>query len=418
MNRTFLTTLLTTSFVLTTACQQSGNSNLDEAWNIRNDPRQMGWDFMKSEYSYTNNLEELPMSGSLEKDPWSGDYWPTYKGGITYRWNSGDPVNDRYAYDIISAQKDIQGVDVATLSPAEKYDLYLGAWDMPLTNYERQRTQVMKTVTGSNTFDPGFTIPQWEGLCHAWAPATIMYDAPKAVTLNSRDGIAIPFGASDIKALLTYNVHSTQKQNRTYFLGRRCNLNVEDLGDQLDRGDIDPEEYRLQYRERLSVTECADTNAGAFHITLANQIGLKNEGFIVDITRDAEVWNQAVSGFDTTIIDELQGARPNAAEGTVRSLLVQTAMTYINEIEHSFSGNLGERDRPHVEMYYLYWLELDEKNEIIGGEWAQPKDYFEVGFDASEYLDRPDFLWKVDDIGFTGVFEGLKDIYEASIKGP
>ena len=48
----------------------------------------------------TLNFHDLPTSASLST-PWSGDYWPTYKGGITYRWKRSCKFRseeDRYAH--------------------------------------------------------------------------------------------------------------------------------------------------------------------------------------------------------------------------------------------------------------------------------------------------------------------------------
>ena len=77
---------------------------------------------------------------------------------------------------------------------------------------------------------------------------------------------------------------------------------------------------------KLNRNECKDTNAGAFHIVIANQIAHMDEGFIVDVTRDAEVWNQAVQGFD---VKEIETKEPSAgsAEGTVKEVVVEQKCT-------------------------------------------------------------------------------------------
>src|SRR5574343_122515 len=60
------------------------------------------------------------------------------------------------------------------LSPAEKYDLYIGRTDFPLTNYELKRTGIR---TKKN-------IPEWEGICHYWAPASYLFDEPGPITVS------------------------------------------------------------------------------------------------------------------------------------------------------------------------------------------------------------------------------------------
>ena len=128
------------------------------------------------------------------------DYRATYKGGITYRWNDKDVEEEkRFSYEIIKEFKDLKE-DIKKLSPAEKYDLFLGRSEFPLTNYERKRTNILKTIEGHESYDKDFKIPTWEGLCHSWAPATILYSNPEPVTMVGKKGHKIEFGSSDIKA--------------------------------------------------------------------------------------------------------------------------------------------------------------------------------------------------------------------------
>ena len=92
---------------------------------------------------------------------------PTYKGGITYRWNAKieDKKNDQERWDYnLSKGVNFEGQDLSFLSPAEKYDLYRGDLNFTLTNYERRRTAIMKTIPGSKEYDPSYTIPKWEAL--------------------------------------------------------------------------------------------------------------------------------------------------------------------------------------------------------------------------------------------------------------
>ncbi|MFT6602754.1 MAG: hypothetical protein ACJARO_000262, partial [Bacteriovoracaceae bacterium] len=108
------------------------------AWDRDNNPNKMGYDYITRTYQYDNSFDALPLEGSLSKAPWSGDYWPTYKGGITYRWNSKKSTNENIAYKLTGVTN-IKSLDeLAKLSPSEKYDLFLGRTDFPLTNFERQ----------------------------------------------------------------------------------------------------------------------------------------------------------------------------------------------------------------------------------------------------------------------------------------
>lgn len=370
----------------------SSDSLLKEAWNQRNDPIIMVKDFEAK-------FDQLALQGALTHKVWSGDYWATNRGGISYRWNSDQWGAARYAYDLVNING-LESVDLTHLSPSEKYDLYIGAKDFPLTRYERERTEILKTVSGNPSFVEGFEIPGWFGICHAWAPATIHFDEPAAVEVTNKEGIKIPFGSSDIKALLSYFVHFDQNalggpsQNMTYFLADRCNQDFGKLRNDFMYGKITKEIYEA----KINSMPCRDVNAGAFHIVLANQISKMNQGFVADVTRDAEVWNQGVVAYRSTILLDNEGATAGAAPGTVREIIVDTEMDYITEIDNSWERPLFPNQIRT--KYYEYRLELNANGEIIGGEWLSDE--------------RPDFLWKQTIPEFYGFFAPLKEIYEAS----
>ncbi len=383
--------------LLLTSCQEKIQDSVskERAWDWKNNPTKMGIDYIVGKYKYSHKFAQLPTSGDLETRPWSGDYWPTYKGGITYRWNSSSSrVKDRIGYKLLSKEEYLT-VDTKSLSPAEKYDLYIGNFENTLTKFERNRTKILQTIKGNPQYDEKFEIPRWEGLCHAWAPATIHYKSPKPVTLVGPSGIEVSFGASDIKALLTYFVHHYDSLH-TYFLGGRCNVDFGKLRTKLNTKKITKEEFDKEMQRN----ECLDTNAGAFHIVLTNQIALMKEGFIVDVTRDFEVWNQAVHGFETKVLSEKMGKSENAAPGTVKEVTVRTKMYYTVEVDHSWEQTVPTSRSERV-AYYEYRLELNKNGEIIGGEWLSE--------------DRPDFLWNSVIPEFKGYFKELKRVYEESI---
>jgi hypothetical protein len=111
-----------------------------------------------------------------------------------------------------------------------------------------------------------------------------------------------------------------------------------------------------EMKRQMNSAECRDTNAGAFHVALTNQIAVKNEGFVADVTRDSEVWNQPIYAYETKIIAEKNCATPGAAAGTVREVTVETTMYYISEVDQHWSyvekhDSIGTKE-------YQYRLEL------------------------------------------------------------
>ncbi|RLA64283.1 MAG: hypothetical protein DRQ88_11245, partial [Epsilonproteobacteria bacterium] len=358
-------------------------------WNRANRPENM-------DNNYERAFNKLPKRADLTTTPWSGDYWPTYKGGITYRWNQRNVSEDqdkvRWSYELEDMTN--IGVPLKELSPAEKYDLFLGNEGFPLTTYERNRTKILKTIKSHESYDKSFEIPIWEGLCHAWAPATLHFGEPGPITVTGAKGHKITFGSSDLKALLTYHLH-LNKASKNKFLGSRCNLDFAELRKKHKAGEITKDELN----KKIESSACADTNAGAFHVALTNQIGLKDEGFVVDITRDAEVWNQPVSGYSFEVTKVRNSASAGAAPGTEKEIWIKTTLKYIVEIKQSF-----ELFSPYWRVeraYYEYRLELNRNDQIIGGEWISEE--------------RPDFIWKNRPTKFKGYFKELEGLYNKSV---
>ena len=100
-----------------------GPSDLQASgWNSGNSPSKMKL--------FTRNFFKLlPLKAFLKERPWSGDYWPTHKGGVSYRWAS-PARNEKNKWMYKNPGK---GVVPRNLSPIEKYDLYVGNKNFDLT---------------------------------------------------------------------------------------------------------------------------------------------------------------------------------------------------------------------------------------------------------------------------------------------
>jgi hypothetical protein len=326
------------------------------SWNAANSPR-------KFSHEYEYNLEKLPKSGGVPAG-WSETYWPSYESGIAHRWNSDDPQDFKYNLTTKTELKNSTDEFLRTLSPAEKFDIFVGRYDYPLVHEEWQRTHPDDA--------------SWEGICHGWAPAAHLFKEPNPVTLENVDGIKVPFGSSDIKALLSFYEGQFDTGGETRFVGTRCNS---DLSATPDAADSQP--------------ECADLDAGAFHIVLINELGLVKKGFVVDRERGIQVWNQPVNSF-TTSYENITAPRENATEGANASVLTHTSMTYSKETWSQWE--------PHTPYEYTedydYYLDLDDKGNVIGGSMIS--------------WDRVDFAWSKKADPFFGYFAKLKEIYVAA----
>jgi hypothetical protein len=330
-----------------------------EAWNAANDPLRL------RDY-YDVAFATLPLTADLERKPWTDTYWPSYRAGLAQRWN--DPAGpDPFTY-ALPTETDVRAMDadaLARLSPAEKYDIFLGRFDYPFVSYERDRT---------SPTDPG-----WFGLCHGWAPAALNFEEPGPVVLESPSGISIPFGSSDVKALVLY---VQQSGIDTRFVGSRCNSD----------DDVDADD-----------PECRDINAGSFHVILANQIALLQQGFVAEVNRTSQVWNQPVYGFTSEVQSVSTDVYPGAAPGTTSVATVRTSMRYIVEMGPSWSAMpFADFTAQGSESTYDYTVELDAHGDVIGGEWISTR--------------HPDFLWTQTAPRFSGYFKEVATIYEAATR--
>jgi len=251
------------------------------------------------------------------------------------------------------------------LSPAEKYDIFMGRLDYPIVRSEWLRTSPDNAG--------------WEGLCHGWAPAAGLYSEPSPVDIKSADGIQLHFGSADVKALLTY-FNAEYVHVNSYFLSQRCNADLDEKP------------------EMAESSECLDMHAATHHLVLTNQIGGNiSKFFVVDVDRGYAVWNQPVFKYVSSIIGE-RNATNTSAPGTVREVRVKMTMLYTQESSPNWKPH---NDRPVTNSKaYDYWLELNANDTIVGGSWNS--------------WERVDFAWKNDLPEFSGYFKGLRRIYRLS----
>jgi len=189
--------------------------------------------------------------------------------------------------------------------------------------------------------------------------------------IKSPSGLIIPFGSSDVKALLSYFLGEIDNEDdSTWYIGDRCDIDIE----------ADP--------SKENTTACADANAGAFHLALFNLIGRGKHGFVIDRVRSDQVWNQPVFAYNATVISQ----SPTSAH-------VELTIYYADETDPSYQPILTNV----VNETYAYLLELDSNSgNITGGEFLS--------------WDRPDFAWMSVPHAFWGYWQSLGAIYAASTK--
>lgn len=298
------------------------------------------------------NFDYLPLKGELRKKDrfWSGDSWRLNRGAINLRWNSPEKEGFDYLSPGPREAYTYPKAMLERLSPAEKYDLYMGRYDYPL----RWEVDSLARM-GSQS---------WEGLCHGWAGATVNHPEPSPKIMTNPDGVEIPFGSSDIKALLSY-AYSKVLIKDEESLGKRCEEDNALLSENCDD----------------------DLSALSFHVVVSNKIGLRSQTLIADMDRYKEVWNHPILSYESTI--EKMVSAPHG-----RTAVIRTKLIYLDVVEkNSWEKHPSVKSR----MTVKYELKIDKAGNIIDGRWLT--------------RERPDFLWTIEGREkFEGYLGGVMDL--------
>ncbi len=323
------------------------------------------------------NFDALPLAGEAANIPWAGSYWPTSEDNINYRWAGpqSDSASLKYqkafggtnVEDAVSRNHGIESVS-KTCREATECDSFLG-----------------ETCAKRPGKEEGRCVATWWGICHAWTPASILFPEPRrAVTRNG-----VTFEVQDLKGLASLVHNSTT----TKFVSLRCNKH----NSTPDGGGIKLDAYG---RPVESDRECRDTNAGTYHVLLANYLGLMKQSFAEDRTNSYEVWNQPLRSFKVTSKTELTSEQANKLIGVTatdggaqlstyrfnanatRFIQVKAEVKYISESSAEDGYTALNIDSYTRTDRYEYVLELDATGKILGGEWV-----------GSSKQNHPDFLW-------------------------
>nr|CCA14232.1 elicitorlike transglutaminase M81like protein putati [Albugo laibachii Nc14] len=322
---------------------------------------------IKLEYNLSTLIQLT--SRNITHIPWTSSYWPNWRNGIGRPWEGN-----------------------TTRSPAEKYGT---CFDNPkffglvTKAYGVRSEQVGNIVPCTSNADcKGVTIsssgcaklPQessgkcmlkWYGLCHAWAPASLMEDEPVCPVMYNN----MLFQPFDIKALLIQAYDGALVE--TAFIGQRCLS---------DNNDTD------KYGRYLS-PERLDINAGSFFIAVMNLIGLHDKGFILDKDAGRPVWNQPAFGYQIkkfAMVDPKQVVKDLYHTDTYpfndkmeRLAYVKLKLYWMGEqISNRPSISTGRYQRAVKSSTYHMLLELNDGYEILGGEFIKNSTRI-----------HPDFIW-------------------------
>jgi hypothetical protein len=285
------------------------------------------------ETSVYHNFNLLPLKGFAQrsKEFWTGDSWNLKSGAINKRWNSRSINQESPHYRTLLSMSE---KDLKELSPSEKFDIFMGRYHYPF------KEEVQRLVKNG--------VYDWEGLCHGWAGAAINHSGPKPKVVVNADGIKVPFGSSDLKALLSW-AYSKAYLKDNDFLGKRCEEETDTINDYCED----------------------DLSAKDFHILVANLIGLRGRSLIADIERSKEVWNHPILSYSSDVV----------AKNPSRRLILKTTLVYLDVSENNSWEPCPQITGKLTVKYALY---LSEKGNILRGEWLS--------------RERPDFIWRMSTI--------------------
>ena len=152
---------------------------------------------------------------------------------------------------------------------------------------------------------------------------------------------------------------------------------------------------------------CSDVHPAALHIMMTNELGIRKKGFAADRDPSVQVWNQPFIAYESRIDNiKTRDLSKKATEGTRKEVFITSILTYVNELydtdepteetaDHvapSYLPVLGKQKTKTIEYQYL--LELDYRDNIIGGEWISGM--------------RPDLIWRQDFV-LPGIVKEKKD---------
>lgn len=199
-------------------------------------------------------------------------------------------------------------------APLQKYDKYRDRW---YRKHRGQRAPGSATTIEESQYNPNSII--WEGLCNAWAFASILAPEP-TIPKSIRFGVSrVVFDVADQKALLM-KIYEGIKDDEIEVFGQKF------TGDQ--DGWIHPDPFPDQ-----------------FHRFIEKKIIEDKEAFVMDHNAGVEIWNVPVFKANYSI-SKIAG-RNDAV--LVRTWLFTAAPNSENEV-----GNVGTKEMIREYHYILY----------------------------------------------------------------
>lgn len=252
------------------------------------------------------------------------------------------------------------------------------------------------------------TEPSWFGHCNGFSAAASRHANPGGPGFKSvkrpvgceAQGNCVEFDPRAIRALMAEVYMNAIAR---FVGGHRCEVEKEKLG-------TEPENRG----EPTTKTECEDPDPGVFHLAMVNWLGKQKQVMVADVNADVEVWNYPVyrytynyesegGKFSRDEIMQVVGStrydeyvyNPNAKSFVV----VNMDLYYAKALERTIAEGENEMAMDPKRRRLRYILELDDNDNIIGGEWLGWTETKTVDGQERQVrvpgskITHPDFVW-------------------------
>ncbi|OWZ14725.1 hypothetical protein PHMEG_00011748 [Phytophthora megakarya] len=339
--------------------------------------------------SFELKLKNLPASSAFKPAPWTGSPWPIYQDSINCEWDPNQPSPaEKYAkafgldvktfMDSVSAQNGIDSMIPANATACSAD-----------TECNREDANLVCAKRAGKT--SGICITMWYAMDQAWVQAAIFEKEPKCTVTHN----GVTFQPMDIKGLIT-DVYADVDLSYV-FTGSRFRGNINDKVDQYGRHSVLNMkcfgEGSVDNPSSHSDRTYRDLNPGFLHIAATNMLGRLNSTFVFDKEANYGVINQPAVGFEVdeqTVMTTAEDAKKFYKldeyiwnQNATSIAFVKARLTGVKNMMDDDGKLLSGPNEDFVTVSnYTYLLELNDAEEIVGGEWL---------YESNDV--HPDFLW-------------------------
>ncbi len=421
-------------------------------------PSNFGTSFLFPDEVLETKLQLLPAVSNVVSGgghtPFSDTYWPDGDIGIATRYSdmNGNPTEQKKRSDVVlgadergdrpslAQLKRMSQAQINTLSLTEKFDIANGDYNYPFTH---------RIISGQNGKAKGSY-----GICHGWSPAATNYSEPQKTIYVNKDGIVIPFGASDVKGLIAfyyayevaqYSEKKEKKYNIPNFLpaiDAQNNYMMNKDGNLIIFKNNHPGMVYFDYRQmgnRCFEKHCGgeSLNPAPLHLALSNIVGRYHRSFVIQANNSKDLWNYPVLGY-ASVISGASSAKGH--EGATSKVTVITDIYFTDETEptHETTNgampiskidsivNIKENDYERLGLsqnqspgavdsrHLVYTLFLDQDGNIVDGEWATG-NLLRSKYKKNQTIG---FVWRASKVPFLGKYSILNDLYKPLDSSP